>query len=95
MNNTLRRPVNKEVTVTSMYFRNRKTRLQAFPRRIEFEGNEYTFIESGFHYLVQKGQRLVELFDMTDGINDYRLKFDNDEHTWTLVGMGELPRALA
>jgi hypothetical protein len=32
---------------------------------------------------------------MTDGVNSYRLKFDNNEHTWTLVGMGELPRALA
>lgn len=95
MNNTLRRPVNKEVTVTGMYFRNRKQHLQAYPRRIEFEGNEYTFTESGIHYLVKKGQRLIELFDMTDGTNDYRLKFDNNERTWTLVGMGELPRALA
>jgi hypothetical protein len=95
MNNTLRTPVNKEVTVTSMYFKNRSQHLQAFPRRIEFEGNEYTFVESGFRYLVKKGQRFVELFDMTDGVNSYRLKFDNNEHTWTLVGMGELPRALA
>jgi hypothetical protein len=95
MNNTLRNPVNKEVTVTSMYFRNRSRQLQAFPRRIEFEGAEYTFVEPGFHYLVRRGQRLVELFDMTDGVNNYRLKFDNSERTWTLVGMGELPRALA
>ena len=95
MNNTLRTSVNKEVTVTSMYFRNGNRQLQAFPRRIEFEGNEYTFVESGFHYLVKKGQRLIELFDMNDGVNDYRLKFDNSERTWTLVGMGEMPRALA
>jgi hypothetical protein len=95
MNNTLRTPVNKEVTVTSMYFKNRSRQLQAYPRRIEFEGAEYTFIESGFRYLVQKGQQFVELFDMTDGVNSYRLKFDNHEHTWTLVGMGELPRAIA
>ncbi len=95
MNNTLRTPVNKEVTVTSMYFKNGNQRLQAFPRRIEFEGNEYTFVESGFHYLVKRGQRLIELFDMNDGINDYRLKFDTDERTWILVGMGQMPRALA
>ena len=95
MNHTLRTPVNKEVTVTSMYFRNGRSQLQAFPRRIEFDGNEYTFVESGFHYLVKKGQRLVELFDMNDGVNDYRLKFDNSERTWTLIGMGEMSRAMA
>lgn len=95
MNNTLRTPVNKEVTVTSMYFKNRSRQLQAYPRRIEFDGAEYTFVESGFRYLVKKGQRFVELFDMNDGVNSYRLKFDNNEHTWTLIGMGELPRALA
>jgi len=95
MNNTLRKPVNKEVTVTSVYFRSSKRQLQAFPKRIEFEGSEYTFVESGFHYLVQKGQRLVDLFDMTDGTNNYRLKFDNTERIWTLVGMDELPRAMA
>lgn len=94
MYKTLRTPVNKEVTVTSMYFRNGNHRLQTFPRRIEFEGNEYTFVESGFHYHVKKGQHLIDLFDMNDGVNDYRLKFDNSERTWTLVGMGEIPRAM-
>ena len=94
MNNTLRTSVNKEVTVTSMYFSRSRRQLQAFPKRIEFEGGEYTFVESGFHYLVKKGHRLVELFDMTDGINNYRLKFDNTDRIWTLVGMNELPRAM-
>jgi len=95
MNNTLRKQVNKEVTVTSMYFSSSRRQMQAFPKRIELEGTEYTFVESGFRYLVKKGQRLVELFDMTDGTNNYRLKFDNTERIWTLVGMNELPRAMA
>jgi hypothetical protein len=95
MNTTATRTnINKEVTVTSMYFSHGR-QMQTFPKRIELDGNEYTFIESGFRYLVKKGQRLVELFDMTDGTNNYRLKFDNGAHTWTLVGMSELPRAVA
>lgn len=94
MNTTFRTTINKEVTVTSMYFRNGR-RLQGFPKRIEFDGNERTFVESGFHFLVRKGQRLVEFFDMTDGTNSYRLKFDNTERIWTLVGVSELPRAIA
>ncbi len=94
MNTFTRTNINKEVTVTSMFFRNGQ-RLQGFPKRIEFDGSERTFVESGFHYLVKKGQRLVEFFDMTDGTQDYRLKFDNGERTWTLVGVSDSPRALA
>jgi len=94
MNTSTRTNINKEVTVTSMFFRNGR-RLQGFPKRIEFDGNERTFVESGFHFLVRKGQRLVEYFDMTDGANNYRLRFDSNERIWTLVGMSESPRALA
>lgn len=94
MNTTtpLRTNLNKEVTVTGLYF---SRQMRSFPKRIEFDGNEYTFLESGFRYLVQKGQQLTELFDMTDGTNNYRLKFDNSERTWTLIGMSEMPRAVA
>jgi hypothetical protein len=94
MNTITHTAVNKEVTVTSMFFRNGR-QLQGFPKRIEFDGDERTFVESGFHYLVKKGQRLVEFFDMTDGTSNYRLKFDNGERIWTLVGVSELPRAIA
>ena len=86
--------INKEVAVTAVYFHN-STELKSFPKRMEFEGREYTFIESGLRYLVQKGQRLVQVFDMTDGVADYRLRFDDNQKLWTLVDMSETPRAMA
>jgi hypothetical protein len=87
-------PINKEVAVTAVYFHN-STELKSFPKRMEFEGREYTFIESGLRYLVQKGQRLIQVFDMTDGVADYRLRFDDNQKLWTLVDMSEAPRAMA
>jgi hypothetical protein len=62
---------------------------------MEYEGREYTFVESGLRYLVQKGQQLFEIFDMTDGVQDYRLKFDSDAHIWTLIGTRENYNAVA
>ena len=94
MNYVTRTPINKEVSITGMYFRNGGRSLRSYPKRMEFDGQEYTFIESGLHFLVKKGQQFFELFDMTDGTNSYRLKHDSAENTWTLVGMGELPRAI-
>jgi hypothetical protein len=86
--------VNKEVAITAVYFRN-NAQLKSFPKRMEFDGQEYTFLESGIRYLIEKGQNLIQLFDMTDGASDYRLKFDTNQSTWTLVNISDTPRALA
>lgn len=86
--------VNKEVAITAVYFRN-NAQLKSFPKRMEFDGQEYTFLESGIRYLIEKGQNLIQLFDMTDGANNFRLKFDTNQSTWTLVTMSDTPRALA
>ena len=84
--------VNKEVSVTAMYFR-RREQLKTFPKRMEFDGREYTFVESGLQYLIQKGQRVVRFFDMTDGTANYRLKYDGEQYTWTLVSITNNSRA--
>jgi hypothetical protein len=85
-NNQNKQLINKEVAVTSVYFRPGR-HLKGFPKRMEYEGREYTFLESGLRYLVKKGQELVEIFDMTDGTQNYRLKFDNSQQSWTLIGI--------
>jgi hypothetical protein len=77
--------INKEVNITAWYFRNRK-QLVSFPKRMEFGQQEYVFAE-GLRYLVQKGKSVVQLFDMTDGDSNYRLRYDNDEQIWTLVSI--------
>jgi hypothetical protein len=93
-----RQLVNKEVNVTSLYFRPARRderHIKGYPKRMEYEGREYTFVESGLRYLLKKGQQLFEVFDMTDGERDYRLKFDPNEHIWTLIGVKESNHAAA
>ncbi len=85
-------PVNREVSVTAMYFENNNG-LHCYPRRIEYNGHEYTFMR-GLRYLIQKGQRMVQVFDMTDGQAQYRLNFDQDQKLWTLVDIAEPPRVM-
>lgn len=78
---------NQNVEITSVYFRPNRTqgRFESYPKRMVYDGREYTFLESGMRYLVQKGQQLVKLFDVSDGQVQYRLRLDGD--SWTLVGM--------
>lgn len=81
--------INKEVSVTALYFQNNKE-LRSFPKRIEFEGHQYTF-RDGLRCLVQKGQRLIQIFDMTDGDAKYRLRFDTQDQMWTLLDIETSP----
>jgi hypothetical protein len=85
--------INKEVDVTALYFGG-KSELKSFPRRIAYDNREITFLESGMRYLVQKGNRMIQLFDMSDGIRQYRLQFDPQAFTWTLLRITNVPRAL-
>lgn len=75
--------LNKEVHVTAWYFRNH-SQLISFPKRIEFDHQEYTFAE-GLRMLIKKGNEIIQLFDMTDGTTNFRLR--NDSQQWTLVSM--------
>ena len=84
--------VNEEVNITAVYFHNKKS-LKSFPKRMEYKNQEYIFVE-GLQYLVQKGQQAIKLFDMTDGAHKYRLKFDDQQLTWTLLSIVPEPRAL-
>lgn len=76
--------VNKEVAITAVYFRRQ---LQTVPKRMEYEGNTYTFAESGLQYLVKRGEQMVRLFDMSDGAATYRLKRDDTQNSWTLLSI--------
>lgn len=79
----------QEIEITAVYFRSsrpNKQRLESFPRRMVYDGREYTFIEDSWRYLVQRGQELVKLFDVSDGQTQYRLRLGS-ANRWTLVGM--------
>jgi hypothetical protein len=79
---------NPEVEITSVYFRktNNKQRVESYPKRMIYEGREYSFLEDGLRYLIKTGKDLIRLFDVSDGQTQYRLRLDEANH-WTLVGV--------
>ena len=78
---------NQEVEITSVYFRNSSNEhIKSYPKRMVYEGREYTFIEDGLRYLINTSQQLVKLFDVSDGKAQYRLRQD-ETNNWTLVGI--------
>ncbi|HLC91875.1 MAG TPA: hypothetical protein VJC09_02380 [Candidatus Saccharimonadales bacterium] len=76
--------MNKEIEINAFTFIN-KQGFKTIPRAITVDDHRYSFIDLGLRYLIQKGEHLTRLFDMTDGQSVYRLK--NEDDHWTLVSI--------
>lgn len=75
--------INEPVTVNAFYFAHSLGQLKTFPRQVELQNKQINFID-GLQYVVQKGGRVVRLFDMQGDDRTYRLRYEDD--VWTLVG---------
>jgi hypothetical protein len=82
--------INQEVSIVAYYFRSNARRLRCFPKRMEYNGQRINFTETGMVHPTKKGQRMVHVFDMSDGKADYRLEFDAQALSWTLVAITDL-----
>ncbi len=76
--------VNEQVIITQIGF---KKNLTAYPRRMEFRGSVYEFLDAGLRCLVQRGDKLAEIITMTDGQSQFKLRSDNHGGNWTLVSI--------
>jgi hypothetical protein len=74
--------INQNVEVNSFYFSNGRS-FKSFPQRVTLGDTEYSF-RSGLQMMVRSSGRVVRLFQMTDGLTNYRLRQEND--IWTLIG---------
>lgn len=78
--------INSPVDVTAMGF---GRDLRAYPRRIEFEGKTYNFIDAGLRTVIRKGERIAQILTMTDGAEQFSLRSDNHGGSWTLLSISE------
>lgn len=81
--------INKRVDVAAVYQKGFDVSANCTPHKMHLDGKEIVFERRAFHHPTAKGQRMVHVFDMTDGLNDYRLEFDAESLTWTLIAIVE------
>ena len=81
--------IDQDVNIVAYYFRNGLRRLRCFPKQMEYNGRQVTFTETGLLHPTKKGDRMLHIFDMTDGQADYRLEFDAQSLSWKLVHIAD------
>ena len=78
----MKNTINSPVDVTAIGFGHG---MRAYPRRIQFEGVTYDFIDAGLRTVIRSGERISQIFTMTDGRQSYRLK--SEGNSWTLLSV--------
>lgn len=78
-----------ERVIVACSFRLRDPISLARPAKMRWRNQEIVFTELGLRHPTTKGNRMIHVFDMSDGTNDYRLEFDAESLAWTLVSILE------
>lgn len=79
--------VNQRVDVVAVYRKQADIQSLCYPYKMKYQSREIVFTELGLRHPTEQGRRMIHVFDMTDGTCDYRLEFDAQALTWTLVAI--------
>lgn len=76
--------INEGVSITSLgFYKN----LEPYPKRMEYKGKTYNFIEMGLKCLVRQGEKIAQVMTLSDGAAQYQLRYDQKSASWTLLAI--------
>jgi hypothetical protein len=81
--------VNERVDVIPSFKASAPEPFLCIPRKMNYRNQEIIFTKLGMRHPTEKGKRMIHVFDVSDDANDYRLEFDAERLTWTLVSIME------
>ncbi len=57
----------------------------AYPWVLHWRGARYMMIKIGLHHTLREGRVLIHIFSVTDGISQFKLRFDSETLGWKLL----------
>lgn len=79
--------VNERVDVAVVFKRQGDMGSVCTPHKMRWRGQEIDLTELALRHPTVQGKRMLHVFHVSDGANGYRLEFDAESLTWTLVAM--------
>jgi hypothetical protein len=79
--------INQRVAVVVIYRHVADSLDAVMPYKMRYQGRDIVFTHLGLRHPTAQGKRMIHIFDVSDGMNDYRLEHDAERLTWTLVAM--------
>lgn len=81
--------INERVDVVAVFRRHGDFSSLCTPHKMRWRNHDIEFTELALRHPTVQGKRMIHVFHMSDGANGYRLEFDAEALTWTLVAMIE------
>ena len=81
--------INERVGVASIFNAGAADNNLCTPWKMKYKNQEIIFTKLAMRHPTAKGRRMIHVFDMSDGTNDYRLEFDAEGLTWRLTRESE------
>jgi hypothetical protein len=81
--------INERVDVVTVFRRQGDIGSLCTPCRLRWRGQDIELTELALRHPTVQGKRMIHVFHVSDGSNGYRLEFDAEGLTWTLVAMIE------
>lgn len=79
--------INERIDVVAVFKRQGDIGSLCMPAKMRWRGKEIEITELGLRHPTVHGKRMIHVFHVTDGANGYRIEFDAESLTWTLVAM--------
>lgn len=79
--------INERVDVVTVFKKQGDISSLCMPCKLRWRGQEIDITELALRFETEKGKRMIHVFHVSDGANGYRLEFDAERLTWTLVAM--------
>jgi hypothetical protein len=77
--------INERVDVVVVYRKQGDISSLCVPCKMRWRGKDIDLTELAFRFPTVAGRRMVHVFHVSDGVNNYRLEHDAEALTWTLV----------
>jgi hypothetical protein len=77
--------INERIDMVAVFRRAGDHMTLCMPYKMRWRGQEIILIEMGLRHPTVAGKRMIHVFHMSDGVNGYRIEFDAEALTWTLV----------
>lgn len=81
--------INERVEVIALHKKSGDISTNCLPWKMRYQNRDILFTKLCLRHPTSQGKRMVHVFDMTDGTNDYRLEFDAESLIWTLAAIVE------
>ena len=79
--------INERVDMVVVFKRHGDVASLCVPCKMRWRGREIELTELALRHPTVAGKRMIHVFHVGDGVNGYRVEFDSEALTWTLISL--------